>query len=554
MISTRLAAVAAAVLAPGAAAAQSTPGTAPPATPAPAAGLLDQEWVGAIATNAMDIGWNLGMFLAVLLGGWIAAAIARSVVFRLLKRTTLDEKLAEMLGLHLIMDLKQGEDRIEKLAAASVYYALMVLVILAALEVVGLTHAVQPVNDLLSVVTQALPRAAWAAALLGIAWAAGTILRIVVTNALTGAGVDSRLQQLAGDGAESSEQPLAKSTGQVVFWLVMAVGLAGAFDALEITPIAQPLANAMNTVIGALPSVGLAAVIVGGAWIFGRIARTVVTNLTASAGLDRWTERLQLGTLFEQRAASDLLGLLVHAFIQLQALIAALHELGLDTLANPLTDAMGQFWLLVPKVAISALFVVVGVYGGRVVRGVVTRMLKGIGFDRIFDLIGFGRFAEEHHELDEPSELVGYAANVAVVLVTVEQALANLELHTWARYVAAFLEYAVTNVVVALLIVGIGLFASNKVRDLIAASADEGDTSRRYIGEIARYATLVFAVTAAVRHLDVAEDFVLLTFALLFGALCLAVALAFGLGGREVAGKILAEQYEKIDRSRDTPK
>lgn len=554
MFLARLTAVVLVALAPATALAQATP--AAPAAPAaaPATSWLDQQWVGALAGDAMTLGWNVGMFLAVLLGGWIAAAIARSVVFRLLKRTTLDEKLAEMLGLHLIMDLKQGEDRIEKLASVTVYYMLMVLVILAALEVVGLTHAVQPVNDLLSVVTQALPRAAWAAALLGIAWAAGTILRIVVTNALTGAGVDSRLQQLAGDGGETNEQPLAKSTGQVVFWLVMAVGLAGAFDALEITPIAEPLSNAMNTVIGALPSVGLAGVILAGAWIFGRIARTVVTNLTASAGLDRWTERLQLSTLFEQRSASDLLGLLVHAFIQLQALIAALHELGLDTLANPLTDAMGQFWLLVPKVAVSALFVVAGVYGGRVVRGVVTRLLKGIGFDRIFDLVGFGKFAQEHHELDEPSELVGYAANVAVVLVTVEQALANLELHTWARYVAAFLEYAVTNVVVALLIVGIGLFASNKVRDLIAASADEDDTSRRYIGEIARYATLVFAVTAAVRHLDVAEDFVLLTFALLFGALCLAVSLAFGLGGREVASRILAEQYEKIDRSKDAPK
>ena len=47
------------------------------------------------------------------------------------------------------------------------------------------------------------------------------------------------------------------------------------------------------------------------------------------------------------------------------------------------------------------------------------------------------------------------------------------------------------------------------------------------------------------RHLGVAEDFVLITFALLFGALCLAGSLAFGLGSRELAGEIVRERYKK---------
>jgi hypothetical protein len=56
---------------------------------------------------------------------------------------------------------------------------------------------------------------------------------------------------------------------------------------------------------------------------------------------------------------------------------------------------------------------------------------------------------------------------------------------------------------------------------------------------------LVFAFTMAVHQLGVAEDFVLITFALLFGALCLAGALAFGLGSRELAGEIVRERYKK---------
>ena len=57
---------------------------------------------------------------------------------------------------------------------------------------------------------------------------------------------------------------------------------------------------------------------------------------------------------------------------------------------------------------------------------------------------------------------------------------------------------------------------------------------------------LVFAFTMAVHQLGVAEDFVLMSFGLLFGALCLAAALAFGLGSRDVAGDIVRKRYQQI--------
>lgn len=52
-------------------------------------------------------------------------------------------------------------------------------------------------------------------------------------------------------------------------------------------------------------------------------------------------------------------------------------------------------------------------------------------------------------------------------------------------------------------------------------------------------------VVMAVRQLEVAEDFVLMTFGLLFGALCLAAALAFGLGSKEVAGDFVKRHYDQ---------
>jgi hypothetical protein len=164
--------------------------------------------------------------------------------------------------------------------------------------------------------------------------------------------------------------------------------------------------------------------------------------------------------------------------------------------------------------------------------------------------LGFAKIAEREDRLGEPSELVGFLVQAGIILLAVAQALANLHLDTWALYVNAFLAYLVKHVVVALGIVVVGLGIGNYVRDVIEARQQtedaDGVAGQRWLPEFARYVVLVFAFTMAVRQLEVAEDFVLLTFGLLFGSLCLAVAIAFGVGARGVAGEIVRKRYEEM--------
>jgi hypothetical protein len=145
---------------------------------------------------------------------------------------------------------------------------------------------------------------------------------------------------------------------------------------------------------------------------------------------------------------------------------------------------------------------------------------------------------------------LGFAVQIGVILVGVAQALSTLDLEMWSAYVNTFLGYIIKNVAVATFVVGVGFALGNYVRDLIQARG--GDNTGEWMGEFARYAVLVFAFTMAVRQLDVAEDFVLLTFGLLFGALCLAAALAFGLGGREVASDIVKRRYAEARQQMNT--
>jgi hypothetical protein len=503
----------------------------------------------------MEVGLRALLAVLLFIAGWLVAKFFAYVVFRVLERTEWDNKIAEKLHIDtLITDKKKGEElALERGISTIVYYLLMGLVVVGVLEFAGLSQAAGPIQTLVDTVASALPLVGKAVLLLLVAWAAGTILRRIVTRALDVIKVDERFARMSAtqdDEKKGKEHTFSEAAGRVVFWLIMVIGLAGAFDALKITPLAEPLRNALDDVLGILPGVGLAALIVLGGWIIGKIARVVVANVLEAVGFDKLVAKVRLTGLFGGSKPSVFAGWLAMAFVYLQTAVAALDRVGLQTLSEPLTDMMGQFWEILPVFLISVVIVAVGAFVGQLLRTLVTKALQGVGFDRLMEKLGVGKLAQREDKLGEPSEAVGFVVMATTILIAIAQALENLGLDTWAAYVDKVLSFAVSHVLVALLIVGVGFAIGNYVRDLInARQAGEGESGPQWLGEFVRYAVLVFAFTMAIHQLGVAEDFVLLSFALLFGSLCLAMGLAFGLGSREVAGDIVRRRWDRV-RSR----
>ncbi|MFV8755446.1 mechanosensitive ion channel [Nannocystaceae bacterium ST9] len=549
----------------------------PPASPPPpykqesaAAGGQVQQWLNSILSPEMqEMGLRLLLGLLLFIAGWLIAKFVSWLVFRLLCKTDLDNKLANKLGITMLLEETGGKrqsEALERGVATVVFWLLMMLVVVGVLEYAGLEQAAGPIQRLVDTVIQALPLLGKAVLILVVAYIAAMILRLVVRKAIDIARIDARFAELDREPLAEGEEPkteaekslvnkpFSESAGQVVFWLVMVFGLAGALDALAIEALSGPLSNAIDSLMALLPAIGIAALIGVGGYVLAKIVRTIVSNLLESLGFDRLVARLKLSGLFGNSTPSKVAGWLVMAFVLMQTAIAALHRLGLETLSGPLTGMMERFWAVLPALVVSVLFVVVGVFVGRLLRGIVRGALESVGFDRLMDKIGFGKIATREDELGKPSGLVGFVVQIVVILLAVVQGLNNMALTTWAGYVDAFLQFAVTRAAVALVIVAVAFAVGNYVRDLIHARTAplESDTEIPrpvWLAEFARSAVLVFGFTAAIHQLGVAEDFVLLSFALLFGGLCLAAALAFGLGSREVAGEIVRERWNKAKKA-----
>lgn len=508
---------------------------------------------------------HLFIGLLVLFFGWLLAKFLSRAVYWALTKTEWDNKLMAALKLDLLLegrDPKKAEDAVERFFSKTVYYILMFLVVISALNFAGLTETAGSLRSFVDTVIANLPLVGKAIAILVVAWAAAWILRKIVVGALKGVKADDKLASMAGGRPEAT--PLSETAGTLIFWLIMLIGLAGAMEALRIEVLSTPLRNALNMVIAAVPQIAVAALVVLVGYVLGRVAQAVVSNLLASMGFNGLLTRFQADRLFGKRTGSDVIGLVVFYIVLFQAITVAVDRLGLDTLSVALGGVLARFWSLIPALLISAVILAVGLIASRVLRALVEGVLANVGFDAFLDRMGVsvGRLTTspvvtadgepaDEGKVDRPSRLIGAIVQLVVILVAVAQVLENLHLETWTVLVYRFLDYTLWNLLVAALIIAVGLMIGNYVRTLIAARAPEGEdgASTRWLAAGARAAVMVFAVTMALQQLNVAADFVLVAFALAFGALCLALALAFGLGSREVAGDIVKRQYDKNKKS-----
>lgn len=505
---------------------------------------VQSAWVPEfLGREAFGVAKTLALTLLLFFVGWVVAKMLAAGVLSLLRRTTVDDAVAERLGL-AEDQAKAGKDGLERTIAGAVFWTVMLLVVVGVLQFAGLSQAAAPLENLVDSLGSAVPALLKAGLILALAYLVGRGLSVLAARAVGALGIERRLGAWSGDTAES-ERDLGALAGRVVFSVILLLGLGGALDALEIDPLSGPLSNLINTVVLALPTVLVAVVLVLVGWVVGKIARVAVRNLLSAVGFDGMVERIKLRPAFGETSPSDAVGWLVMAFVLLNASVAALDRVGLRTLADPVTAAMGQFWELLPGLAVSIGIVVVGLVFARVVRDLVTRALAGLGVDGLLARFGLEAVAERQDKLSRPSELLGWVAFVMIGLVALTQALANLELAAWSGYVDALLTFSMTRLLVALFVVAIGFAVGHRVRAIIASREFSGP---KWVAELGRTAILVFAATMALNQLGVAEDFVLLAFGLLFGALCLALGLSFGLGGREVAGEIVRGRYDEMRR------
>jgi hypothetical protein len=472
-------------------------------------------------------GWvpNLIGALAILIVGWIVALILAALVRGMLRRTSLDNRLADWLA-----GEKAGPVEIERIFGRIVFWIAMVFVLVAFFETLRLTVITGPLNALLSEITEFVPRFLGAAAILLLAWVIAALMRKVVTVALEAADLDRRLGQEAGL-EEDHGLPLSKTVADAVYWLVFLFSLPAVLGALGIEGLLTPVQGLTNEILAFLPDMIGAGLILAVGWFIARLVQRVVTNLLAAAGADTLGEKMKLTSALGTRNLSGLIGLVVYVLILIPVLITTLDTLNLDAITVPAREMLTQVLDVIPLLFAASLLLGLSYLIGKLVADLVRNVLAGMGFDNILVAIGVGEPPEEG--ANTPSAVVGTVVLAAIMLFATIEAANLLGFAALGALLANFIVFA-GQVILGLVVFGVGLYLAKLASDAVRAS---GTPQSNLLANAARASIVVLAGAMALRQMGVAEDIINIAFGLLLGALAVAAALAFGLGSREIAAR-----------------
>jgi Conserved TM helix len=473
-------------------------------------------------------------FLAaiVLVLGWIIAGIVASIVYKLLQKTTLDDKLSEM-----ISGRRDGSTiRLDNIVRLVVEWLIKILAIVAALNLLGLTQVSEPLNAFLNQVFGFLPKLGAAIALLAVAYLIATVVKGLAVNAAESFDLDARLNSASADNTLSASDTL----GNALYWFIFLFFLPIILGVLGLEGPLAPVQSLLNQFLSAIPQI-LKAVAIGGiGWFIATIVRNVVTNLLAATGVDRIGQQVGISQAATGQSLSGLAGLVAYIFILIPAVIAALRELNVSSISDPATNMLNQFMSAIPLVFTAAVILGVAYFVGKLIADLATSLLSGMGFDAVVAKLGINM----PEGGQTPSKIVGTIVLVATILVALVPAVDVLKLPALTVLVTGLLQ-VLGQVAVGVAIFGAGLFLANWVADLIkSAGMREGNL----LATSARVAILIFSGAMALRQVGVATDIVNLTFGLLLGAMAVAIAIAFGLGGRDVAAEQLRDWVKPFKR------
>ena len=491
-------------------------------------------WQMVMDMNILRLIWAL----LVLIAGWLLAWFAAGLAGRAIQSLRLDEKLDKSFpgGNRSISGSK-----IEKIVSRIVFYVILLLTILACLTSLNLSEAAGPIREFVNTVIGYGANLIAAGLLVFVAWVAASILEYLAVTAMTVLKLDERfpVRENAENNAKSAK-PFSTVAGNVIYWIVFLFFVPAILRALNIDGITAPLESMLGKLLGFVPNLIAAAAILLVGLFIARIVRRAVAGLLFLSRLDEFGKKSGSGNMFGERGISYLAGLVAYVLVAIPVVISALNALQIEALTNSVSKFFDMILNATGSVIGAGVLIFAAFVIGGVVSGIVAQLFEGFGFDRLVASLGF---APRSETALKPSAVVGKLAFIAIMLFAAVSACELLGFMELAALIRIFIIFG-GNIIVGVIVMMVGIFLAN-----LAANALRGKgESSEFLATAVRVAVLIFTGAVALSTLNLNGRIVEIAFALLLGAICVAAAIAFGVGGREFAARKLEEWERKLTK------
>ncbi len=463
----------------------------------------------------------LGAIL-ILIIGWTLAVVVRGGVRRLLAALRLNSRIAET--------TEQRVD-VESWISAVAFWLIILITLIGVFNSLDLVLTSGPFEVLVKQIAAYLPRFVAGVLLRLVAWLVAVALRAIVNRVLDASGLDEKLS------AEAGMRPMRRSVGNMLFWLVILLFVPAILNVFDLGGLLDPVKAMVTKFLDAVPNIVAAFLIGFAGWLIGKVLAGLVTSILVTAGADQGAQRLGMDPTLR---ISRVVGTIVLILVFVPALIAALDALKIEAISRPASDMLGMILAAVPNIVAAALILAVTYYVTKFAVSLLERLLNSIGFDTLPARLG----AANVFAGTAPSRVVARLAFFFAMLFATVEAANRLGFTQVRDVVTLFIRFG-GNILLGSTILIIGFWLANVVYGAIRRA---DTTQSESLASIARVAILGLVIAMGLRAMGIADDIVSLAFLLTFGAVAVAVALSFGLGGREAAGRQMEYWLSKFRR------
>lgn len=216
-------------------------------------------------------------------------------------------------------------------------------------------------------------------------------------------------------------------------------------------------------------------------------------------------------------------------------------------LLEPARTMLGQIGSFINSVLLVVIILVIGWLASKLVKSLVTKSLRFIKLDELSDRIELDNMLAKGGIKYSLSELLGVICYWLVLLITVVVALNSVNLMT-----AALLDKVVALVpktIIAVFIFILGMFVATVMKNIVmTASSNAGLTYSAFLAKATQFIVMMFALLMVLEELNIGVRISEITLSIVLGSIGLAFALAFGLGCKDIAGKMISNFIEKLNK------
>ncbi|MBS9768518.1 MAG: mechanosensitive ion channel [Flavobacteriaceae bacterium] len=364
-----------------------------------------------------------------------------------------------------------------------------------------------------------------AIALLVVGWIIARLVSGAIGKLVKKTPLESKVAETAGSFS------LGGFLQKIIFYFLMLFVLLMVLGKLGINEVLEPIENLVNSLLSALPHI-LYAGVVG---VFGYFLAKIVSELVGilAGSIEKLAVKMQMS---EPSALVGIVKKLVFIIIFIPILIQAIDLLNLEAISTPAKSMLATFIGVIPKIIAAAIIIALFFFIGRYITSLLKGILKSFGTDDFAQKLGLGNMLGKQ----SLSNLIGNVIFFFIMFLGIISGVEKLEFANLSEVLSNLLNLS-GGIMFGLVIMVFGNFLSTLVFETLSKSEDN-----KFVANIARWAILGMFVAISLRAMGIANEIVYLAFGLTLGAVAIAFALMFGLGGREAAGKHVAHILEKF--------